>query len=265
MIGTEAMYNFASKLFNLFIDPTVLTLLLLICAWMFHKRHAKLFRGLYLAAILLLGFMACPITSDWLINSLEKQYPDKGIEGVNAAQAIVVLGGSLKMPSETHPNSGLTSSSDRLLEALRLYRAGKAPLIAASGGDNPLLMSAREVHEAEEMRSLLEEWGVPESAIVVEDASVNTHENAIFTKRILEARGIQHIILVTSAIHMPRASAAFRKAGFDVEAVPADFVAGRPDEATIFAWVPASGALVNSNSALHEWIGIWVYRLRGWA
>lgn len=259
------MYNFASKLFTLFADPVFTVLFLLLCALIVYKKRPKLSRGIYLAAVLFLIFMACPISSNWLVDSLERQYPDRGIEGENGAQAIVVLGGSLKMPSEAHRKSGLTNSSDRLLEALRLYRAGKAPLIAVTGGDNPLLLATRKIHEAEQMRSLLEEWGVPESAIVVEDASVNTHENALFTRRVLAARGIQHIILVTSAIHMPRAAAAFRKVGFDVEAVPADFLSGRPDQAMFFQWFPASGALLNSNNALHEWIGLWAYRLRGWA
>ncbi len=259
------MYNFASKLFTLLLDPIASVLLLLVCAWIIRKRRPRLSNGLNLAAVAFLFFMACPITSAWLVNSLEKQYPDKGIEGENGAQAIVVLGGSLKMPSGLHRRSGLTNSSDRLLEALRLYHAGKAPLIAVSGGDNPLLLRVRKVHEADEMRSLLEEWGVPGSAIVVEDVSINTHENAIFTRKVLAARGIQHIILVTSAIHMPRATGAFRKAGFDVEAAPADFLSGRGDRAMIFRWFPASGVMVDSSNALHEWIGLFIYRLRGWA
>ncbi len=259
------MYNIASKLLAHLIDPIALVLLLLVFALMVRKRRPRLSNGLNLGVVAFLFFMACPITSAWLVSSLERQYPDKGIEGEDAAQAIVVLGGSLKMPSELHRSSGLTNSSDRLLETLRLYHAGKAPLIVASGGDNPLFLKVGKVHEADEMRSLLEEWGVPGSAIVVEVASINTHENAVFTRRILAARGIQHIILVTSAIHMPRAAATFRKAGFDVEAAPADFLSGRGDRATVFHWIPASGAMIDSSNALHEWIGLWTYRLRGWA
>jgi uncharacterized SAM-binding protein YcdF (DUF218 family) len=148
---------------------------------------------------------------------------------------------------------------------MRLYRAGKAPLILATGGDSPLSRQNRNMHEAEVMRTMLEEWGVPESAILVEDRSINTHENALFAHDILKARSINHIILVTSATHMPRASATFRKVGFAVETAPADFTTGWAEQAAVFGWLPASGALTNSSIAIREWIGIWVYRLRGWA
>ena len=112
---------------------------------------------------------------------------------------------------------GLTNTSDRLLKAFRLYRAGKARLIVVSGGDNPLLAKARTEHHAEEMRNISEEWGVPDSAILVEDSSINTRENALFTRKLLADEGIQNIILVTSALHMCRAAATFRKVEFKVE------------------------------------------------
>jgi uncharacterized SAM-binding protein YcdF (DUF218 family) len=259
------MYSIVSNIFSLLIDPLALVTILLICAWFFRRRRPILFHGFYFMAFAMLLLLACPATSQWLINSLEKQYPDHGIEAEIPAQAIVVLGGTLNMPSENHHVSGLTNSSDRLLMGLRLYRAGKAPLVEVSGGDSPLLEKARTVHEADLMRSLLDEWGVPDSAILVEGASVNTHENALFTWNLLQKRGIQHIILVTSAIHMPRAAATFRKAGFDVEPAPADFLTGWEENKAGLDWIPASGGLAHSGDAIHEWLGLWVYRLRGWA
>ncbi len=259
------MYSLVSKLFSLVVDPVAIVFILLISAFIIRKRHPKLFHSLYVSAIVLLFFLSCPMTSIWLLKSLEKQHPDEGIDGINQAQAIVVLGGSLKMPGGSHHSSGITNSSDRLLVALRLYRAGKAPLVEVSGGDSPLLSKARSLHEADEMKALLEEWGLPGSAILVEDRSVNSHENALFSRQLLAPRGIQHIILVTSATHMPRAAATFRKAGFEVEAVPADFTTGWEEESPVFDWVPASAALADSEHAIHEWIGIWIYRLRGWA
>jgi uncharacterized SAM-binding protein YcdF (DUF218 family) len=259
------MFNLASKILFQFVDPPALILLLLVIALIIRKRWTRLFLATYAVAILLLYLLACPTTSQWMLTTLEGQYPDRGVTSAPSAQAIVVLGGSLNMPSDAHPLSGITKSSDRILEALRLYRAGKAPLIVLSGGDSPLLVKARKVHEAEEMRSLLEEWGVPDSAIAVEDRSINTHENAVFTHELLKPRGIGHIILVTSAMHMPRAAATFRKTGFDVVPVPADFFTGWEESVSIFNWFPESGALGDSSAAIREWIGIVVYRLRGWA
>jgi uncharacterized SAM-binding protein YcdF (DUF218 family) len=259
------MFNFASKVLFLFVDPSGLILLLLVIALIVRRRRPKVFLGTYIVAILLFYYLSCPAASQWMLTTLEVQYPDMGVSREPIAQAIVVLGGSLNMPSGSHPLSGITNSSDRMLEALRLYRAGKAPLIVVSGGDNPLLAKARNEHEADQMRSLLEEWGVPDSAIVVEDRSIDTHENALFTRELLEPRGIGHVLLVTSAIHMPRAAATFRKVGFDVIPVPADFLTGWERSFSIFDWFPGTGALRDSSNAMHEWLGFWVYRFRGWA
>ena len=259
------MFNLASKVLFLFIDPPALILILLIVAWVAQNRRPRFFSGILAATILLLYLLACPKTSRWLVSTLEDQYRDNGIANVPAAQAIVVLGGSMKMPNGSHLLAEVTNSSDRMLEALRLYRAGKAPMIVPSGGDDPLLPNARNLHEADEMRTILEEWGVPESAILVEDGSINTRENALFSHRLLEQRGIERVILVTSAIHMPRAASTFRRVGFDVVPVPADFLTGWEEQASIFDWFPSSGALANSKEAIHEWLGLWVYRMRGWS
>jgi uncharacterized SAM-binding protein YcdF (DUF218 family) len=217
------------------------------------------------ATMLLFYLLACPGMSEWLVRTLEDQYPDHGVARVPEAPAIVVLGGALNMPSDSHSSVEINSSSDRLLEALRLYRAGKASLVVVSSGGNPLFSKARNMHVAEAMRSILEEWGVPSSAILAEDASIDTRQNALFTRRLLEQRGIGRVLLVTSAIHMPRAASAFRKVGFDVVPVPADFLTGWEEQTALFNWFPSSTAMANSRDAIHEWLGLWVYRLRGWS
>jgi uncharacterized SAM-binding protein YcdF (DUF218 family) len=259
------MFNLASKVLFLFIDPPTLILILLIVAWVVRNRRPRIFSGILAATILLLYLLACPKTTRWLVSTLEDQYHDDGIANVPVAQAIIVLGGSLKMPHGSHPLAGITNSSDRMLEALRLYRAGKAPMLVLSGGDDPLFPKARNLHEADEMRAILEEWGVPESAILVEDGSINTRENALFSHRLLEQRGIERVILVTSAIHMPRAASSFRRVGFEVVPIPADFLTGWEEQVSIFDWFPSSSALANSKDAIHEWLGFWVYRMRGWS
>jgi uncharacterized SAM-binding protein YcdF (DUF218 family) len=66
-------------------------------------------------------------------------------------------------------------------------------------------------------------------------------------------------------MHMPRAAAAFRKAGFDVVAAPADFQTGWGEPSAIFRWMPWADAIDNSSKAIHERLGLWVYRLRDWA
>jgi uncharacterized SAM-binding protein YcdF (DUF218 family) len=259
------MFNLASKVLFLFFDPPALIFLLLIGAWIVRKRSSASFQRMFAAALFVLLIFASPTPSRWMIRSLENQYPDLSIRNCPTSEAIVVLGDTLNLPNAAHPSSGLTIGSDRLLKAFRLYCAGKAPLIAVSGGNNPLLSHAPVGHEADEMRAILIEWGVPDSAILVENQSIDTRENALFTRKLLADRGIQHITLVTSAFHMPRAAATFRKVGFGVDPVPADFVTGWNEPVTAFQWIPTSRALLTSSNAIHEWLGLLVYRLRGWA
>jgi uncharacterized SAM-binding protein YcdF (DUF218 family) len=65
-------------------------------------------------------------------------------------------------------------------------------------------------------------------------------------------------------MHMPRAAGAFRKAGFEIIAVPSDFHSGWRDPNPLLQWVPNVGNLADFEGALHEWLGIATYRMRGW-
>jgi uncharacterized SAM-binding protein YcdF (DUF218 family) len=259
------MYNLASKTLPLFLDPLVLAIVLLVCSFLVRKQRPRVFQITYVVSVLFLLIAGCPTVEGWLTGSLEDQYPDAGADSYPPAQAIVVLGGTVHVPSMVHHASGIIDPSDRLLMALRLYHAGKAPVVILSGGNNPLVGKIPEHSEAEVMRLLLVEWGIPDAAIQVEGGSINTRENALFSHQLLARGGIGRIILVTSAIHMPRAAAAFRKVGFEVVAAPADFETGWQKSSVIFRWIPAADALVGSNRAIREWLGLSVYRLRGWA
>jgi uncharacterized SAM-binding protein YcdF (DUF218 family) len=177
----------------------------------------------------------------------------------------VVLGGTVHMPNQVHHASVLTDSSEPLLLTYSLYRAGKSPLVICSGGNNPWMRDPHHASEARSMRGLLEEWGIPASAVGVEEDSIDTREDALFSYRILSARGIRRVVLVTSATHIPRAAGAFRKVGFEVIPAPADFRSGWEGSNPILLWLPDAESMKRSERALHEWLGLWVYRLRGWA
>jgi uncharacterized SAM-binding protein YcdF (DUF218 family) len=256
------MYNLASKLLAPLLDPLTLAILLSVCALLAWKRRRLAIRLLIVSVALLLLFTSTVVV-DALVRSLENQYPDTGLD-VPAAQAIVVLSGMFHTPSDLHHFTGLTDPSDRLLVAFRLYRSGKAPLLFCTGGNNPISIQTGRTPEATRMARLLEEWNIPSTAIQIEGESINTRENAIRSYQILSPRGIRRILLVTSAMHMPRAAGAFRKAGFEVIAVPADFRSGWSESYPLEKWLPSADNLRNSDAALHEWLGIAIYRLRGW-
>jgi uncharacterized SAM-binding protein YcdF (DUF218 family) len=80
--------------------------------------------------------------------------------------------------------------------------------------------------ESEQMAEIMQMLGVPRSAILEESASRNSHENAAYTSRVLLAHHLHRILLVTSAMAMPRALAPFRHQGIDAIAAPTDFTPG---------------------------------------
>jgi uncharacterized SAM-binding protein YcdF (DUF218 family) len=256
------MYNLASKILGPLFDPLTLAIVLAACALLAWKRRRLAFR-LLVAAIALLLVFTSRVTVGALVGSLENQYRDSGLD-VPPAQAIVVLGGTIQMPSAIHHLTGLVDPSDRLLVAFRLYRSGKAPLVFCSGGNNPIGGQTGKAPGALWMARLLEEWNIPSTGVQIEGGSIDTHENAIRSYQVLAPLGIRRILLVTSAMHMPRAAGAFRKAGFEVIAAPADFRTGWDEPNVLLRWLPSADNLRNSDAALQEWLGIAMYRLRGW-
>lgn len=212
-------------------------------------------------AVAWLWFWSLPVVADGLRLSLEGRFAPQRAEELPAADFIVLLGGGVGGVPATgiwhYPD--LNAAADRVWHAARLYHAGKAPLIIVSGG-------AMEWHgergsEAEAMRELLVAFGVPDSAIRLEDRSRSTRENALYTAPLV---GEHPVLLVTSAQHMPRSLATFRAVGINAVPAPADF-AVIPEPLHLLRLLPNAHALHQSTSALKEYLGLLVYRLRGWA
>jgi uncharacterized SAM-binding protein YcdF (DUF218 family) len=119
--------------------------------------------------------------------------------------------------------------------------------------------------EAEEMKRLAVRLGVPDNEIMLEDRSRTTYENLVETRRLL---GPKSVLLVTTAMHLPRAVALARKQG--LEAVPfpcgyhaADLPSDSWRHADLFDLLPDVSALRHSTEVLNEAVGILVYRLMG--
>jgi len=213
------------------------------------------------AGLLVVWVPATPLVAGWLQESLEARFPPRPVAAVPAADAVVTLGGAVGAPVPPREHPDLSGAADRVWHAARLYQAGKAPIVIASGGTLP--WRDQRFREADAMQALLTSWGVPADSVLRESTSANTYQNATNTAAILEDRGIDRVLLVTSALHMRRALATFRSAG--VTAVPAatDYrIVDSPF--SVFDFVPSAGALGGSTAAIREYVGYLVYDWRGW-
>ena len=254
------MDYFLSKLLPLFVYPLGLALLLVCLALLAIAENRKRAAIVLLAAsVVVLWVASMPKFSSFLRGTLVDGFSPMPVANYPEADAIVVLGGVVNAPEQAVHEYDLNQRADRLLHARRLYRAGKAPWIIVSGGGGE-----GRVPEADLMAAVLVELGVPAAAIVREAQSRNTRQNAMLTRAVTERRGFHRILLVTSAFHMKRALATFRAVGIEAIPAPTDFEVDG-DEFEILQWLPEAEALYQTTYALKEYIGLLVYRLRGWA
>lgn len=203
-----------------------------------------------------------------LVRSLEWQYLP--LSPLPTAQAIVVLGGATKSPAPPRVTVDVNEAGDRILYAAQLYRQNKAPLIIVTGGR--IDWSGSSSPESVDMADVLTSIGIPSQGIIQEPEALNTYENAVNVKQILTARGINKVLLVTSAMHMPRSVQIFQAQGMDVIPAPTDFqvtknemaAITRTPKAAILNLFPDVNNLQLFTTALKEYIGIWVYGWRGW-
>jgi uncharacterized SAM-binding protein YcdF (DUF218 family) len=255
------VFLFLSKLLPLFFYPVGLSLSLGLigglCSLLKFRRLALACVG---SAMIILWVCSTPFFANRAVASLERQYPPRTMAQTPEADVAIVLGGGLGQPLPPRVEVQLYNAAGRVLHASRLYRAGKVKRVLVSAGNIPWALAIKP--EAELTKELLVEWGVPSEAIEIETASRNTYENAREIERMWKARGFKSALLVTSAIHMPRAIAVFRRADFPVIASTADVLV--VDGEDVFTWLPDASALATTTNAVKEWMGIFVYRLRGY-
>lgn len=195
---------------------------------------------------------ATPAFAFLLWRGLTDQYPPKPPAAYPHADAIVLVGGG-PMPRPVDEWSAATypALSTPLGFAVALYRSGKAPLLVATGN-----------YGEPKFAHVLARQGVPRSVLRQESASATTHQDAHYAEQALESAS-KTILLVATDLHMPRTAAAFRRQGFKVIAAPAQH-APRFSHEDPSPW-PNRAAMYVSRASLHEYIGLFYYRLRGWA
>ena len=247
---------FFTNLLAAFLLPPLSLVLLACLGWWLARRFRFAGNTIIVTAIALLLVLSTGAGSRLLVAPLEnRSLPVPNPKMVNA-QAIVILGGgrSFAAPEDGDRDQPSTQTLARLRHGARLHRLTGLPVLVSGGAPD----RGGESEAAVMARALREDFQIPVRWI--EDTSENTAQNAAHAATLLQEAGIHRVLLVTDAIHMPRAMQIFSKTGLTVMSAATDFRSRKPLSAADF--IPSAGPLQSSHYALHEWIGMVWYRLR---
>jgi len=208
-----------------------------------------------LAGLFWVLLWSLPITTLMAGGWLEHRFVQRPADQYPTAQAIVVLGGHIQGNRRNwfEPYEPANVVGRETLAA-ELYKAGRAPLILLSGG-----ALVGNISDTANMARNLQGAGIPAEAILQETQSQSTLENALLTQETLRRHEINRILLVTSALHMPRAMAAFDNTSIEVTAAPLAPQIKLPENIIQKPWSPDLHTLLASRSIIKEYTGMLVY------
>ncbi|MCW3108854.1 MAG: YdcF family protein [Segetibacter sp.] len=246
------MYNLISQLTYVFIAPENWIIALLI--WIFLSKSTIIKKRLTVIIILLILFFG----NEFIYTRLVNAWQPKPVTLANGASydAGIVLGGISSF--DKYGRGYFNASSDRFIEACILYKTQKIKRIIISGGSN----APDQPKDADFQYKKMLELGIPANDIIVEDSSRTTFENAAFTKIKIDSLHLKPpFVLVTSAMHIPRAKRVFTKAGIPVIPFPCDYHVIESKLNFSDYIIPKPGIILSWSSYLKEVVGIIGYKL----
>lgn len=199
----------------------------------------------------------------WLLADLERPYvlPTRSVV---PADAVVMLGGTHSSTRFGWLPFNLADSGDRVLVALEMVRLGKAPALVLGGSYYEAGNQRRP--DSELLLAWIQAWHLPAGRVHLLGTCSDTHDEAERTARLARTNGWHRILVVSTAAHLRRADATFRKTGLDVQPVGCDFIGlDRMSSKGQWLWVPRLDGFLLVNTWMHEEIGWIYYQLKGWA
>lgn len=253
------MFFILSKIFAALFLPVTLFFLFLL--FIFVRRLSGRTRRVCLAVWVLAWFCSTSFGSAFLMRPLENRYPAIAVQDLAKAEVVVMLGGMIDANSLRGGRPEFGSAVDRLSASLEIIFRKKADFVLVSGGSGLMLQGG--LREGDVLRNYLAAQGFPTEKILAEAVSRNTRENAVESGKIIATRKLTKVVLVTSAFHMPRSVACFRKAGIEVIPYPVDY---RAAERSSFpeSFFPSAQGIDDFSTAAREIVGLIAYKLAGY-
>lgn len=252
------MFFILSKLLTFIITPIIWIVFLLLIA-VFTKNKLRKKRCLYAGVGLLLLF-----TNSFIFDEAVRLWEIKAVAPakIKSYNAGILLGGMSVYDQELN-RAQFYRGVDRLMQTIELYKTGKIKKIIFTGGSGRVLHP--EMKEGIYLERYLLYLGVPKNDFLIESESNNTHENAVFTKTLLEQKDIKgDFLLITSAFHMRRSLACFEREGIKAKPYSTDRYAGSRKFEFDFLFIPNASAMNDWNVLIHELVGYVTYKIMGY-
>ncbi len=227
------------------------------------RRRRWLESGLCLTAAAGLWVLGATPLSAVLLNEIERSYRTNNPSNIPPADAVIMLGGIMAPSPSDSRGFNLGPSADRLFTAIDIARSGKVKALILGGGS--IEEPERSFRESQRCKALLTRWGVVPIPIYDLPGCRDTRDEAIQVAALAKTNNWRKFVLVSSANHLRRASATFRSLGLDVAPIGCDFDAESVLQSPRrFVLIPQVERLNLFQAWIHETVGWFYYRLRGW-
>ena len=256
------MFFILSKTLSFLLTPFTWIVILLLLA-LFFKKNKKWSKRFMVSTVIVTLFFTNQFIADEAISIWE--YPitqDK--ELAESYDAGIVLGGGMITIDKEYNRMTFRNSTDRILQAVSLYKTGKIKKMLISGGAGSLVY--RNMLESVLLKKYLLTIGIPDSVILTDSLSDNTYQNAVRSAQILNKDFPEggKFLLITSSTHMRRALGCFKKAGMEVTPYSTNKLTGRLTFNINNLLIPNLRALDAWDKLIHEWIGYGMYAILGY-
>jgi len=225
------------------------------------RRNHKAIRILLAVALTWFALISTPFVPDMLAESLENQYEvmdDEKIENLNKPLHILVLGAGKTNDQRLQLTNRLSETAVvRLMEGVRLYKKLPGSKLITSG-----YTREKGLTQAELLAHAAHIMGVDTTDIRTQNKPENTWQEALEYQRLFGRDSVQ-LILVTSAMHMPRAMYLFQKAGLDPIPAPTDHLVKKSKHVDPWFWMPSSANINKMEIVIHEYVGLAWYKCGG--
>lgn len=248
------MFFILSKILDFLLQPLCWIFLLL--GFAYFTQFSKRLLAITIALLLVM-------TNGWFVNQCYKAYETPQTTLKKTYQWCIILGGGMMRSGEGYRTG---ETADRFVQPLLLYKQGLVKKLLITGGNvNIKGLKIDDTQESKKVKEVLIAMGVAEKDIYLEENARNTHENATYTKKMLAPYLAEEMVLVTSAMHMPRAKACYIREGIKVVVYPADIKKKDTPSGILDLVIPQERNLSKFAELIREMAGFVIYKVVGFA